>query len=241
MPGDGPARADRPDRLRHHRRGCALLPGGRAHGARQGRRWRWSRPTGTGSAYAQREVPLKVTEPQRVLVPRKAIQRDRAPAGGRGSGAVPAGGQPPGVHGRRPHARLQDDRGPVPGFREGDRRRRRQGGDPGARAPADGHPPGEPALLGAQPRRQAEPRQRASSSSRRRRPTWARRAESLAVEYKGGDGRDRLQRPVPPRFPRGGGHGGGAARPQGPESQGMFRPARADETDYRYVVMPMRL
>ena len=145
--------------------------------AGQGRRGAWWRPTGTGCPTRTARRRSRSTEPQRVLVPRKAIHElarllededERARSSRSRTTCV--------FTRRRPHARLEDDRGAVPGLREGDRGDRRQEGDAGARAPGHGHPPREPALLGAQPRRQAQPRRRASSSSPPRRPTWARRA-----------------------------------------------------------------
>ena len=115
-------------------------------------------------------------------------------------------------------------------------------GDARPRAAGHGHPPREPALLGAQPRGEAQPRARASSSWRPPRPTSARPRESLTAEYKGATRGDRLQRAVPPGFPGRGGHGRrcpSSSRTR--RARGMLRPAGEGETDYRYVVMPMRL
>ena len=148
------ARPHRPDRLRHHRGGRALLPGGRAHGPRQGRRRRWSRPTGIGSPTPTAQVAAQGDRAPARAGAAQGDPGDRAPAGGRGGRRTfQQVGQPPGVHGRRAHARLQDHRGPVPGVREGDRRCRRQADRPRTRAAGHRHPPREPPLVGAQPRR----------------------------------------------------------------------------------------
>ena len=88
----------------------------------------------------------------------------RRPPGGR-TCDLPAGREPPRLHGRRTHARVEDDRGPVPRLREGHRAHRRQGGRARPRAARHRDPPGQPALVRAQPRgapalggRQARPR-----------------------------------------------------------------------------------
>ena len=85
-------------------------------------------------SYAQRKAPLKLTEPQRVLVPRKAIQElarlleteDSATFQQVDNHLVFSVGDPRPV--------LQDDRGAVPGLREGHRPDRRQEGGPRAGA-----------------------------------------------------------------------------------------------------------
>ena len=122
--------------------------------------------------------------------------------------------------------------GQFPAFEKVIARHRRQGGGARPRAPGHRHPAREPALLRAQPRRPAEPRRRASSSWPPPRPTWARRASRWPPSTQGDDGRDRLQRPIPPRLPGRGGHGRGAARAQGRGEPGHASgpPARARPT-----------
>src|SRR6185503_8553945 len=142
---------------------------------------------------------------------------------GRGDGELPAGGEPPGLRGGRPHAGLEDDRGPVPGVREGDRGLGRQGGEPRTRAAGDRHPPREPPVVGAEPRGQAVAQPRPPRPGRvvarpRRGPRVAR------GRVQGRLGRDRLQRPVPPGFPGGGGNGGGADGAEGPREPGDLPP-----------------
>ena len=115
-------------RLRDHRRGRALLPRRRAARAREGSRCHGGDrrpPPGVGPARGT----MKVSEPVRILVPRKAITELGAPDGGaraRRDGLLPAGRGAPRLHGRRPDARVEDGRGAVPRVREGDRGHRRQ-------------------------------------------------------------------------------------------------------------------
>ena len=84
-------------------------------------------------SYARRKAALKVTEASACSSRARRSTSSRACSRREESGHLPAGGQPPRLRGRRPHAGLEDDRGTVPRLREGHRRHRRQGRDPGPR------------------------------------------------------------------------------------------------------------
>ena len=80
-------------------------------------------------AWVRQPADLDVSEPLRVLVPRKAITELGSPDGrarARRAGRLPAGRDAPRLHCRWPHARLEDGRGAVPGLREGHRDHWRQ-------------------------------------------------------------------------------------------------------------------
>ncbi len=153
-PGRRPARAHPADRVRDHGRGRALLPGGSAPGARQGRggHGRHRRPPpGLGPEDDGAQGGGAHASPRAPQGDHRARPAHRG-HGGRGSGELPPGRGAPHLRRRRPDARLEDGRGPVPRLREGGRRHRRQEGGGGPRRAAKRHPPREPALLGARAR-----------------------------------------------------------------------------------------
>ena len=113
--------------------------------------------------------------------------RDRSAPGGGGSGAVPAGREPPRLH-RSAAARSRRRRS------RGSSRPSRRSSRPPATSRSPSSASGSPtairrvSLLSSERSRavQAQRWHPASSSCWPRRPTWARRARSLAADYKGG-------------------------------------------------------
>ena len=86
-------------------------------------------------SYAQRKAPLKVTEPQRVLVPRKAIQELARLLETEDSRDLPAGGEPPGLHAWAAASLASKMiEGQFPAFEKVIAPDRRQDGGAGARA-----------------------------------------------------------------------------------------------------------
>ena len=199
-PGGDAARPHRPDGVRHHRGGRPLLPRRRAPRARQGRRVHGG----------HRRAPALLRAPQGRAQGDGDPARPRPPQGHPGAGP-PAGDEDTATFQQVENhlvftvgdagARVQDHRGPVPGLREGHRPHRRQGGGAGARSAGHRHPPREPAVLGAQPRRPPDPR----GGQARPLGVVAGPGRGQGVAHRGipGAGRgDRVQRPVPARLPR---------------------------------------
>ena len=243
FPRRRPARPHRAHRLRHHRRGRPLLPGRRAPRPRQGRRRPWSRPTGTASPTRGARWRSRSTEAVRVLVPRKAIHELARLLESEDARHLPAGGKPPRVLGRRAHPRLEDR---SKGSSRPSRRSSPLTGDKIVTLDRE--------ALATAIRRVSllsSERSRAVRSCTLRagqldlagllaRP--GRGARVAGRRLRGRGRRDRLQRPIPPRLPGGGGHRVRPARAEGRGEPGRVPARRARATtDYRYVVMPMRL
>ncbi len=121
--GAAAARAGPAHRLRDHRRGRALLPGGGAARARQGRGGdgRDGRPPArVGRAQDDAQAGRRRARAGAAQGDHRARAPDRG-GGRRRDGLVPAGRRSPDLRHRRPDARLEAGRGAVPGLREGDR------------------------------------------------------------------------------------------------------------------------
>ena len=191
-------------------------------------------------SYAHRKARAQGDRGRARAHPAQGDPRDRAPARDGGRGHVPAGGEPPRVRGGRPHAGLEDDRRAVPRLREGHRAHRGQGGRPGARAPGHGHPAREPPLLRAQPRRAAllGPGKLDLAASS---PDLGEARESLTADYQGATVEIGFNAQYLLDFLGVAGSESVSLELKDQESQGMFRPSGEGATDYRYVVMPMRL
>ena len=192
-------------------------------------------------SYAHRKAPLKLTEPLRVLVPRKAIQElarlleteDSATFQQVDNHLVFS------VGGRVLSSKMIE--GQFPAFEKvialtGDKKV-----DLRARRPGHRHPPGEPALVGAQPRGATHPGRRQARPLRvLARPRRGARSRSPPSTR----GRASRSGSTPSTSwiswaPRARRRSRSSSRTT--RARGSSGPRAKAATDYRYIVMPMRL